>query len=529
MKFKYSPPSYLSQPEIVQLNIPHGNHSQYMRSFTDDKLVKQGHGRSGIRWVTTILALVLLVAFLSACGGESTPTFTVTPKATTTPIPTPTPQGISPDQNLAEIIAAANEGDTIILGPGVFTLAQGIEINKSLTLLGAGYDQTMIESSAPGEDFSAAVMYSGSGLLSIQGITLSYIGSDPAAVLYGKSGSISLKDCYFSGATLSSSGSQLGAIHLANEVVVDIVNSKIAGSMERIDQDNPDKVPGGIIIYGNARLTIEASEIFDSYLGIYAYGESEVVARNGNIHNTFSGVSLLENATATLENNTFRDNTSIHLILFGDSSAVVTGNSFSGISTGTGVQAHGNGNVHLEGNTFADLLSCIIFTENATGDVIANTLSSFSNIGIFVQGYASPEFDSNIIAGENSDAIGITYEGNAAGTARGNQISNLDTGISLSGMSAPLLESNTIQNCTQGIFYQEESSGTATLNTIQFGHIGILIDSPAYPTITSNTIQAYYQSIMTNPVDWIDKIPVAGNTLQDGEPDIVIVTVTPQP
>jgi nitrous oxidase accessory protein NosD len=458
------------------------------------------------------------------------PAATLTPTVTATPDPTPTPQGITPDQDLAGIIAAAGDGDTIILGPGVFTLAQGIEISKNLTIAGAGSDQTTIEFSAPGEDFSAAIMYSGSGSLSIQGVKLSYAGADPSTVIYVKSGSLSLQDCYIHGATLSSSGSQLGALHLANDVVASVVDSRIAGTVERADPEAPQKVPGGILMYGTVRLTIEASEIYDSYLGIYAYGESQVTARDVTFRNTYVGVNLTESATASLENNTFADNTGFHLLMFGDTKATATGNTFTGTSASTGIQVHENGNIHLEGNNFSDMRSGIIFTDNATGEVISNTLTSLTSIAIFVQGQANPQLDSNAISGSYyPDGIGIVYQGNASGEAHHNQISNLVMGISLSELAAPSLESNEILYCEQGIFYQNEASGLATLNIIQFGDYGILIDSPAHPTITNNTIQAYLISLASSPEDWINQIEVADNSLQDGEPVIMIPTITPEP
>lgn len=478
-----------------------------------------------IPWGTVMAALMLLAVSLTACGGgfspvvTATPAATLTPTATATPNPTPTPQGITPDQDLAGLIAAASDGDMIPLGPGVFTLAQGIEISKNLTLVGAGSDQTTIEFSAPGEDFSAAIMYSGTGSLSIQGIKLSYTGVDPATVIYVKSGSLSLQDCYIHGATVSSSGSQLGAVHLANDATASIVDSQIAGSVERTDPEAPIKVPGGIIMYGTAQLTIEASEIFDSYLGIYAYGEAQATARGVTFRNTYVGVSLLENATASLEGNTFTNNTGFHLMLFGDTQATATGNTFTGASASTGVQVHENANVHLEGNTISDMLSGILFTDNATGEVVSNTLTSFTDIGIFVHGYAAPQLDSNTISGgAYPDAIGITYQENASGGAAHNQISNLAMGISLADLAAPSLESNEILYCEYGIFYEGESSGLATLNTIQFGTYGILIDSPAHPVITDNTLQASFKALASSPWEWLDQLQVADNSVQDGEP-----------
>lgn len=490
--------------------------------------------RKVMRWrpgrVMMTLCLLIIVVFLAGCSGGPNPGATSTPTATPTPLPSPTPPpAITPDQDLAEVIAAANEGDTIYLAAGEFTLAQGLEISKTITLIGAGYDQTTITSNVPLSDVAAMIRNSGSGTLSIEGVKILYAGSDPSAVVYVESGQLILKNCYVEGATVSNQGSQLGAIALDNSAQASIVDCDIAGSVARANPEAPEKIPGGILVYGDSQLVIEDSEIFDSFLGIYAFGNSQVTARHTTFRGTYAGASLLETATGTFEGNSFLDNSNVSLIFFDDSVGTVTGNSFRGSEDSLGIQVNENANVSITQNTIQDIKSGILFLDNTTGEALDNELTNVSNVGIFAEDDASFLLEGNTISDDSYRAIGILLQGNTAGMVRGNQLSNLYLGISVSGQAGPTLESNEIQYCTNGIYYKDESFGVASMNIISMGDVGILINSPAYPTITNNTIQAYYRSIYSDPEDWIDNIPVSDNSLQEGEPEIIIVTVTPQP
>ncbi len=487
------------------------------------------------RYFSTALAavvIVILIFGMASCnssGGLFAPAATAAPTATSTPLPTPTPAGISPDQDLAAIIDAAADGDTIYLAPGVFTLEKGINISKTLTIIGRGYDQTTITSGSPAQDVSAMITYSGSGTLTFQGVKILYTGSDPSAVVYAKSGTLSMNDCYIEGATVSANGSQLGAVHLSDDAASNIKNCQIAGSTNRKDPKEPEKIPGGIILYGNTHLTVEDSEIFDSYMGIYAFGNADVTVRNTKIRNAYFGISLLENAKGLIDKNNFEGNQKANLVFFDKSLGSVTENSISGAKESIGVQVNEEANVLIENNVVKNVMSAILFLDNSTGDAISNELSSFTNAGIMVSGTTAPNVENNKFSNENAESIGIIYNGNASGKAIGNIFSNLYLGISLDEQAAPLLESNDILNCRTGIYYKGESSGTANQNSIDGASIGILIYSPAKPILTNNTISALENGLQSEPEDWINQISASGNIIQVGPPVVEVSTFTPHP
>ena len=467
--------------------------------------------------ITSLAVLIILALPLTACGisvsdATATPEPTLTP--TDAPTFTPTPISITVDQDLAAVIAAADDGDTLRLAPGVFTLAEGIEITKSLNIIGAGIDQTTITMDAVAQDFSGLIKYSGSGALSIQGVKLSYAGTDPAIILQLSSGHVTIQECYLEGATFSSSGSQLGAMYIENDAVVTVTDCQIAGTMSHDDKTTAKYMPGGIIVYGDAHLTVEGSEIFDSHLGVHAFGNADVTIRETTFRNTYAGVSLLENSVGTLDGNTFLDLLGVGFALFGDAAGTAMNNSMNGTVDSIGVQVNENASVHFEQNTIQNVMNGISFLNNATGEIVANEIYMCSSAGIAVQDSAFPLLDSNILRNDYT-GIGIMYSGNAAGEATGNQISFIQLGISLDDQAGPVINANTITECVEGIFSQKESFGTITMNTIGFCHNGILIVSPANPTITNNTIRTYEEGVKSDPEEWIEGLLISDNTIEE--------------
>ena len=479
---------------------------------------------------------IILIVLLTACGptAEESATFqTATAIAAFTPTssPSPTPAGITSDQDLTSIIESAADGDVISLAPGVFTLTHGLNLNKNLTLIGAGADQTTITTNTPYAEITTMLMFSGSGTLTFKALKLEYTGNDPAAVLFMQSGNLILEDCILTGATLSSSGKQIGAISMANDATAVISNSQIAGSVNRMDPENPQKIPGGIFLAGTNKLDLEGSSITDSYIGVYAYGQAQVTISGGQLSHNYSALTLLETATASVSGSSFSNCLGSCIVTSDDSQATISGSTFSAGYEGLAIQVTENSKTQITHNTFTNVKSGIIFMDNASGEAVDNTFEGF-NVGIMVKNSSAPALSNNTLTPGTSNqeqAIGITYQDSAAGEARGNKLSGLYLGISVKDDASPLLDSNTIESCTTGISYLGNAKGTANKNIIIFGDVGILVNSPATPVITNNSIQAYFNALYSDPGDWISQLNTNGNNLTSGPPEVVIATYTPTP
>lgn len=430
-------------------------------------------------------SLLILMILQAACGptAEELSAFqTVTALAAVTPTPTasPTPAGIMPDQDLAAIISAAVDGEVITLAAGTFNLAQGFTIDKNLTIIGAGSSQTIITAALPSPDIAAMINFSGSGTLTLQGMRLEYTGSDPSAVIYANAGALGLDDCILTGATVSASGSQLGAIQLAESAVALIRNSQINGSVDRLDPKDPDKIPGGIFASGNTQLTLENVVITDSYLGVYAYGDAVVNITDSTFSNTYAALGLLDNVNCTLTANTFDQSKSVQVAVFDNARLSAYENTLNNLEGSIGFQINETAYAHLEKNKINNGLSGVLFSDNSTGEAVANEIAMVTNVGIYIQKDASVVVDSNIL---DACYISIDFDGNSTGSIVNNNIMN--------------------------------------------GEIGISITSPANPSVIGNNVQGWMIALTTSPEEWLANLDVRDNYLTNGPPEITIVTITP--
>lgn len=481
------------------------------------------------------LALIFSLALVS-CGSNGLVGklfATATPTATPTPQPTPTPTGLSPEVDLLAAIDAAADGDTIHLAAGVFTLPHGFTLEKSLTLIGAGSGQTTLTTGTTTDGWKAAFAFTGSGKLSLKGITLAYNGQSQATVLYVKSGSLELDDCILEGATLSEDGGQLGALNLAGNVQAVIRNSQFAGNPAGALADAPKKVPGGIYVNEEAQLSIEDSQIYDSYRGIIAFDQSNVQVRNVVFRNLSAGVSLLENSTGQVETSQFTEIGSVHLAVSNEAKGTFTGNTLSGSLSSWGFVGQGNGTLLATGNQLSGLKEGFIFYENSTGTVTNNQISFVDGIGVFVSDDASVVLQGNTISsswpnGEGGE-IGILFQENGGGEVSENDIQAVQIGISLNDTSAPALTANTITNCDYGITYLDSAAGSASQNVVDAMTAGISVASPAHPALTDNTVSGYAYSIYTDPESWRDSLELSGNIEHAGPPEVSVATFTPAP
>jgi CubicO group peptidase (beta-lactamase class C family) len=155
------------------------------------------------------LAAALLVALLLAggCGPRTAGE--------------PPPRGLiylSPDghgdyPSLTQAVRQAPVGATIVLAAGVYRLPAPLDVYRSVTLRGAGPDQTTVIGTTAGH----VLGFSGNGTFAAEGLTFRHVSvgpeSDPSDVALFRGGTVELSDCRFAGGTLgeSAEGFQGGA------------------------------------------------------------------------------------------------------------------------------------------------------------------------------------------------------------------------------------------------------------------------------------------------------------------------------
>jgi parallel beta-helix repeat protein len=193
---------------------------------------------------------------------------------------------VKPGESIQRAIDAAKEGAVICLTAGMWE--ENVEIKKSLTLRGAGREQTKIKGKGKGKP---VIMIASNAKIevTIEGLTAA------EAKGYGVAGK----------ARVTITNSQISAnkgdgIYIGGSAQATISNSQISGN----EWD-------GIFIWGwAAQATITNSQISDNgSMGIDMGGWAQATITNSQLSDNGSdGIEMWGSAQATIENNTIQEN-----------------------------------------------------------------------------------------------------------------------------------------------------------------------------------------------------------------------------
>jgi parallel beta-helix repeat protein len=227
-----------------------------------------------------------------------------------------------------QAISEIKEGGEITLQPGEYRLRESLHIRKSLTISGAGYEETMIVFEgksifAEDEGKCGGIKFSGEGMLSIRDVSIRYSGADEGCdVITAVKGDLRLTRCFISGGIGQDDKKNLIGtgvwIHKTSQAVLSgciIADNEVGiGVSERAKaRIELSKILSnaeyGILIDGNASSEVRHCEISNNGTGILASGESRLVARNNTCEgNKQDGISLFGSAQGEVSGNACRNN-----------------------------------------------------------------------------------------------------------------------------------------------------------------------------------------------------------------------------
>jgi len=364
----------------------------------------------------------------------STPEPTPSMLPTDTPIPGPLTVRVAPDgsgdyASLEAAVEAVPPGSTILLDPGAFQLTESLEIEKSLSLRGAGMDQTTIA----GSEGDQVVLFTGPATFAAEDITFRYEGTGPARVVTIDNGEIDIARCRFSGGIWSDA-------------------EKMGGD--------------GLLLWGKTTGDIRES----------------VFEENAN-----AGIEIQDQSQPLIEDNLFRTNEQSGLAYFDDSGGTARRNELTGNGL-HGIEVRERAQPTLEGNTCTgNAEDGIAYFEQSSGIARQNTCSENGLHGIGVSEEAQPTLEENTC--RDNTEVGIRFSDSAGGLARRNICAeNGLHGISVNGEAQPTLEENDVRNNTEvGIRFSGSSGGTARNNTCTGNGLhGFQIKDQADPTLEGN-------------------------------------------
>ncbi len=174
------------------------------------------------------------------------------------------------NKDLEQILASGQS--KIVLKSETYFISNTITIDRSLELMGRGYQNTKIISTAR----NCALNFIGQGKLILKSLSLEHQGENPANLVTIRGGEIEIKSCHFSGA-------------LKHDISKNIF---------------------GAGIYCQGCKGIVAGNIFyKNMTGIYAGGATQIrIEGNDFTKNQIKGITYGDNAKSTAFNNSFYAN-----------------------------------------------------------------------------------------------------------------------------------------------------------------------------------------------------------------------------
>ncbi len=466
------------------------------------------------RIVCTILAVLILTAWIGPLPAAAADGAAVLVSAS----PAETP----PDRTsqLARLIRRARAGTTVTLSAGTYRLNGPLEIDKSITLVGAGMDETVIESVYG----PSMVRFTGPGNLTLAGVTLAYVGEDGANVLVIDAGAVDIDGSRFTGGvwsaedglggtglvlwgdsvgTVSNSrfdGNGLHGIEIKEQAQLTVDGNVLTGNGENgiafFDASSGDARNNdcsgnglhGIGVAGEASVSIDGNTCNENgETGIRISGQATVEARgNETARNGLHGIVALESAQVTLEDNFVNENQESGIVFVDQATGDVRGNECS--SNGLhGIGLEDEAQATIEDNQcLSNGEAGIIFFGEATGEVRNNECSFNLLHGIGVEGSGSPWVEGNLC--EANEEVGIRVGGTSTSrvvdnVADGNQLH----GIHVFDQAAPVLEGNVVRNNVEaGLIYFDQAGGVARGTECYGNNWGIYVEETANPTLEQN-------------------------------------------
>lgn len=328
--------------------------------------------------------------------------------------------------DLAQALRDAPSGATITLSEGVFNISGALEIDKAVTLKGAGVDETEVVL------FESGIAVQPGSALSLEDISIRYDGDAGADVIFSTGGEINLTACRVGGGRW-----------------------------------DPQTQAGGrgLVIEGSSGVISRCEFVNNDLTGMEVRGETAPLIHENLIHqNRAGGIIVSGSAQPEIRSNIIRDN--------GD-----TGLVYYETAAGKAIKNEITANAHTG----------IAVRDQAAPLIVENTVAQNLEFGAEITGEAKPMLLSNIF--RESGRAGIAYFNHAAGAAQDNDCSdNAMHGISVNDDAAPFLQENRCQrNAQVGIDYWGRSGGNAVNNeTTDNGLQGIAVHELARPILENN-------------------------------------------
>ncbi len=377
---------------------------------------------------------------------------------------------------VARAIAAAHAGDTVLIGPGTFSV--NVIIDKPLTLRGAGADHTVLSGASAGKP---VILVDGTGIaVTISDLTIAdaaratspanWVGAD--GILGRGDVNIRAENCVFR-------DNDEAGIRITGSAHVTIIGGTIFGSWDGVEISDDahaditgckiNNVTYGAIVRDSGTLAITGNEVSDTAVGVD--GRSSVVVQGSDNTMVHNGIDLVGNVAGTVRvplttavatkivypDPNYRSlQQAIDALLPGGTLIIHAGKYSGGITitkrvtitgegdvtltsinlSGSGVSVVGSGDLTLSGVTVTMGIYGVVLGADATAHISNCNISGNWKFGVLVRGHARAQLDDNTIGGVQ---YGVYATPCASVTGTGNEITGTVGGNAAGSVRAPIL------------------------------------------------------------------------------------------
>lgn len=443
---------------------------------------------------------------------------------------------------VTELKAAMRSGGDFVLAAGDFALNEAVVINTDFSLQGADKDETsLVLRGAP-----AGIEVSGAISLALQDLTLHYVGSEFADVLWVHDAKFSLERVRLTGGVFGENdeGAEYGVgLYVTGKAKGELIEAEIianaddglsAGDSAHLVVDKTvfkNNADDAISLWGNASLEMQDSSIEANNIGTW-FSESaqasivssqfignqtnviliadqarvsltgSLITKNGFSEGT-KAIRMIDQSHLVLEDNDILDNALGVFETSGEATALVQNNRVT--NNNDAVQFGTSSTFIARENAKLEFLDNVVSNEasnafNAWDNAVVTVSgNSFKDISWFVNDRRQPTviFQDNVEAiFENNKIIdslnrGVVITANAKVTSSGNSITDSDGhGVQIYGSSTVTMTNDTVSsNGGVGLYVYDEASLNITKSRINDNTTGINIENQALVTVQSSSLE----------------------------------------
>ena len=369
----------------------------------------------------------------------------------------------------------ADSGNEIHVDRG--TYYENVKVNKSVTLVGAGADVTIVNASNPNDHVFNVTVNS----VNITGFKVTGATSDQNAGFY-----------------------------LYNTRYNNIIGNNASNNW------------AGFYLYSSSNNNITGNNASNNMNGIYlGYSSNNNNLTDNNASNNFQGIYLYSSSNNNIKGNNVLNNSYGIIISDSSSNNNITGNNFLSNNT-YGIYLVYSNNNNLKDNKASNNTYGILLLSSSNNNITGNNASNNFQVGICLHSSSN----NNTLIGNNANLnnyYGINLESfSNNNTLSGNNVSNNSAGILLNYYSNNnTIRDNNASNNSIGIYLGASSNNTLGSNNANSNFVGISLSASNNNTLSDNNFSNNYRGIYLNA--YCNNNTLSGNNANSNIEGIVLV------